>query len=301
MKHKSLYADLSLILVALVWGAGFVASKESLNVAKPFYIMTIRFSLAFILMSIVFYKKLKEFSKTDLKNGFVVGLFLFLAFGAQTVGLQYTEASKQGFLTATNVVIVPFLYWGISKKKPDIYSVGSAILCLFGISLLTLENGLSGINTGDLLTLICAVFFAAHIVSVGYYTEKTDPIILTIFQLGFAALLSSITAIFFEPIPTNFTTRGGFALLYLGLFSTFIAFLLQNIAQKYTSSTHAAIILSTECVFGSILSFIFLKENFTLLMGIGSITIFCSVIISETKLNFLKKNKISLSEEANSN
>lgn len=301
MKNKSLYADISLILVSLVWGGGFVASKGSLTVAKPFYIMTIRFSLAFILMCIVFHKKFKDFSKTDLKNGFVVGLFLFLAFGAQTVGLQYTEASKQGFLTATNVVIVPFLYWAISKKKPDIYSISSAILCMFGISLLTLENGLSGINAGDILTLMCAVFFACHIVSVGHFTEKTDPIILTIFQIGFAALLSFITAIFTEPLPTTFTTNGVLSLLYLGLFSTFIAFLLQNVAQKHTSSTRAAIIMSTECVFGSILSFIFLKENFTILMGLGSIIIFSSVIISETKLSFLKKNKISLSEETNSN
>lgn len=301
MKHKSLYADLSLILVSLVWGAGFVASKESLTVAKPFYIMTIRFFSASILMSLVFHKKLKQISKQDFKNGFIVGLFLFLAFGSQTVGLQFTDAAKQGFLTATNVVIVPFLYWGISKKRPDIYSMASALLCLFGISLLTLENGFHGINIGDVLTLICAVFFAAHIVSVGYYTRKTDPITLTILQLSSAAVLSLITAVFFEPVPTDLTLSGSLALLYLGLFSTFIAFLVQNVAQKYTTSTHAAIILSTECVFGSILSFIFLKEKFTILMGFGSLIIFISVIISETKLNFLKKNKLTLNEETNSN
>ncbi|MEW8956837.1 DMT family transporter [Clostridium sp.] len=295
MNKKTLYADLSLIIVAIVWGAGFVASKEALNIAKPFYMMTIRFTISTLLMVIVFRKYLKTINKQDLKSGIIVGIFLFLAFGFQTVGLQYTTASKQGFLTAINVVIVPFLYWGISKKRPDMYSIFSAFLCFIGISLLTLQDSITGINLGDALTLLCALFFALHIVSVGYFASKTNPIVLTIIQLGTSAALSSLVAIFTEPMPNNLTLSGTFSLLYLGVFSTLIAFLLQNIAQKHTSSTHAAIILSTECVFGSILSMLILKEIFTFEMFIGSIIIFSSIIISETKLDFLKKNKKDLS------
>lgn len=296
MKNKSFYADLALLIVAFVWGAGFVASKEALSITKPFYMMAIRFSMSFFLLSICYIKKFKTFKLKDIKNGTIVGIFLFLAFAAQTVGLQFTQAAKQAFLTGTNVVMVPFLYWIISKKRPDIYSITSAFMCLVGIALLTLQNGIY-INLGDSLTLLCAVFFALHIVSVGHFTKSTDPIVLTLIQFMVAAILSIIVALFTEPIPGPFTTRGILALLYLGIFSTLVAFLLQNIAQKHTSSTHAAIILCTESVFGSILSMLILGEKFTLEMFIGCIIIFTSIIISETKLEFLKKNKNTLVEK----
>lgn len=291
LNKRSIYADLSLLIVAFVWGAGFVASKEALNFAKPFYVMTIRFALSFILMSLFFYKKIKNISLEDIKNGSVIGIFLFLAFAAQTVGLQYTSAGKQAFLTGTNVVIVPFLYWLLTKKRPDIYSIGSAFLCVLGIALLTLQGTSIVINIGDSLTLLCALFFAAHIVSVGHYTKKSDPIILTVVQFFAATIFSLIVAIFFEPTPTHINMRGFFALGYLGIFSTLVAFLIQNLAQKHTSSTHAAIILCTESVFGSILSMIFLKETFTLNMVLGCIIIFFSIIMSETKFDFLKNKK----------
>ncbi|UFH66655.1 DMT family transporter [Clostridium cadaveris] len=290
LKKKSLYADIALLIVAIVWGAGFVASKEALEVAKPLYILAIRFSLSFILMSIIFFKHLKKINKDDLKAGLIIGSILFLAFATQTIGLQYTQASTQAFLTGTNVVMVPFLYWAISKKKPDIYSVSSAILSLIGIALLTVQGGFT-LNIGDALTLVCAFFFACHIVAVGYFAQKKDPIILTILQFGVAAVFSIVLAVFNEPFPINITFRGGFSLIYLGLFSTLIAFLLQTMAQKHTSSSHTAIILCTESVFGSLLSVLILKETFTISMIIGSILVFIGIIVSETKLEFLKKRK----------
>lgn len=290
LKKKSLYADIALLMVAIVWGAGFVASKEALEVAKPLYILAIRFSLSFILMSIVLFKHLRKVTKEDLKVGLIIGTILFLAFATQTIGLQYTQASTQAFLTGTNVVMVPFLYWALTKKKPDIYAVSSAFLSLIGIALLTLQGGFN-LNIGDILTLACAFFFACHIVVVGYFAQKKDPIILTILQFGVASVFSIVLAVFNEPFPTSITFRGGFSLIYLGLFSTLIAFLLQTMAQKHTSSSHTAIILCTESVFGSLLSVLILKETFTLAMIIGSVLVFTGIIISETKLSFLKKRK----------
>lgn len=290
MKKKSLYADIALLMVAIIWGAGFVASKEALKVAKPFYILAIRFSLSFILMSIIFFKHLKNITKEDIKAGAIIGSALFLAFATQTVGLQYTQASTQAFLTGTNVVIVPFLYWALTKKKPDIYAVSSAFLSLIGIAFLTLNGGFN-LNVGDILTLVCAFFFACHIVTVGYFAKEKDPIVLTILQFGVAAIFSIVLAIFNEPFPSSMSFKGGFSLIYLGLFSTLIGFLLQNIAQKHASSSHTAIILCTESVFGSLLSVLILKETFTVYMVIGSVLVFTGIIVSETKLNFLKKNK----------
>ena len=228
-----------------------------------------------------------------LKVGTLVGLLLFLGFAAQTVGMKYTTAGKNAFLTGTNVVIVPFLYWAISKRKPDTYSLVSAFLCFIGIGMLTLDGGIH-IGLGDGLTLLCAVFFAAHIVSVGFFTEKVDAISLVIIQLGSAAVFSIIAALIYEPIPKPLNSDTIFAIGYLAIFSTMIAFIIQNVAQKYTTSTHAAIILCLESVFGSILSVLMLNEIFTSKMIIGCLTIFIAIITTETKWDFLKKKKISV-------
>ncbi|MBW9144512.1 DMT family transporter [Clostridium sp. CM027] len=291
-KKKSILADMSLLLVAIFWGGGFIAVKGALDSLTPFYIMAMRFSISAIIMLLIFRKKVKLITKNELKVGTLVGLLLFLGFAAQTIGMKYTTAGKNAFLTGTNVVIVPFLYWIISKKKPDTYSLISAFLCFVGIGMLTLDGGIR-IGLGDGLTLLCAVFFAAHIVSVGFFTEKVDAISLVIIQLGAAAVFSIIAALIYEPMPQSLNSDTILAISYLAIFSTMIAFIIQNVAQKYTTSTHAAIILCLESVFGSILSVVMLNEIFTSKMILGCLIIFVAIITTETKLNFLKIKKIS--------
>lgn len=292
---KSLYADLSLVLVALIWGSGFVATKKALAYTTPYYLMAIRFAISFLIMAIVFFKRLRKMNFEDFKAGVIIGIFLFLGFATQTVGLNYTTAGKQAFITATNVVMVPFIYWGISKKKPDIYEVIAAILCFIGIGILSFESGLK-IGYGEFLTFLCAIFFACHISAIGYYAKKHDPIVLSVMQFLIAGILSFICVLLFESETGKISNEAIIPILYLAVFSTLIAFLIQNVAQKYTSSTHAAIILSLEAVFGGVLSFIFLKEPFTIRFLIGCITIFLSIITTETKWNFLKKSNDNLSK-----
>lgn len=291
-KRKSFLADMSLLLVAVMWGGGFIAVKGALDNITPFYMMAMRFSISVVIMLVVFRKKVKLITKNDLKWGTLVGLLLFLGFAAQTIGMQYTTAGKNAFLTGTNVVIVPFLYWIISKKRPDKYSLISAFLCFLGIGMLTLDGGIH-LGLGDSLTLLCAVFFAAHIVSVGFFTETVDAISLVIIQLGAAAVFSIIAALIYEPMPPSLGSDTMFAIGYLAIFSTMIAFIIQNVAQKYTTSTHAAIILCLESVFGSILSVLVLNEIFTSKMVLGCLTIFIAIITTETKWDFLKKKKVS--------
>ncbi|GAA0115489.1 DMT family transporter [Clostridium senegalense] len=299
IKNKSLISDLSLFLVAIIWGGGFIAVKDSVTLIPPFYQMAIRFSLSTILMAIIFFKYIKNIKKSDIKMGFIIGFFLFVGFAFQTVGIVYTTASKSAFLTATYVVLVPFFNWFIFKDKPDKYSIIGAILCLIGIALLTLQSSTS-INMGDLLTLLCGIGFAGQIITTGVYTKKSDPIILTIIQFATAAILSFLAAFFLETPPNILNKALLPSILYLVFFSTMLCFIIQNIAQKYTSSTHAAIILSLESVFGSLLSIIIFKDNFTITMFLGCIFIFMSILTTETKLSFIKKsstNKCSLSED----
>ncbi|MCY6484696.1 DMT family transporter [Clostridium aestuarii] len=291
MKHidnkKSILADMSLLLVAIVWGGGFVAVKDALDNIPPFCIVALRFIIATLLLCIVFWKKIRLVTKKDIKSGTVIGIFLFGGYATQTIGLQYTTAAKQGFLTATYVVIVPFLAWIVNKKRPDLYSIIAAFLTLIGIGMLSLQDSLH-IGLGDSLTLVCAVFFAAQIIAISFYTETVDPIILTIVQLGVCGIISAVSALAFETIPKQIGTQSIMSVLYLGLFSTMLATIIQNIAQKYTYETHAAIILSMESLFGCILSVLLLGELFTIKMVFGSIFILAAVITAETKWNFLK-------------
>lgn len=130
MNKKSLLADISLLIVAIIWGSGFVATKNALESISPFFISTLRFSISTLLMGVIFFKKIKNIDINHLKTGLIVGTFLFLAFSAQTIGLIYTTASKQAFLTGTNVVMVPFIYWFVSKEKPNSYNIIATFLCL---------------------------------------------------------------------------------------------------------------------------------------------------------------------------
>lgn len=288
-KKKSLYADLSLLLVAIIWGSSFVVIKNALDYINPVYILVLRFALSSVLMAFVFWKRFREINKKDIKAGAIIGFFLFLAFLTQTIGLKYTTVSKQAFITASYVVIVPFFYWGITKKKPDIYEFVAAILCLIGIGLLSLEEGLS-INLGDGLTMVCAVFFALHIISIEYFAKDHDPIILTIVQFAVAAILSFIVVLIFNIKLGSFGKEVGFSILYVAVVSTLIAFGIQNVAQKYTSSTHTAIILSMESVFGSIFSVLLLGDKLTVKLFLGCLIVLLSILTAETKWNFLRKN-----------
>ncbi|MFZ7132738.1 MAG: DMT family transporter [Eubacteriales bacterium] len=290
IKKNIVAADLGLFITALVWGSGFVAVKSALDNLSPMYIMISRFGLAWIFIMVVFHKKLKQVKRTDLKPGIIIGSFLFLGFATQTIGLQYTLAGKQAFLTGTNVVMVPFIFWLVKKEKTDIYNLVSAFLMFIGIGLLTLNHTLgAGLNKGDLLTLLCAFFFACHIVSIGIYVRKYDPIILTMIQFGVTCILSVIWMGLFEDFNLFIPTDGLFEIIFLACFSTFLAFLLQNICQKHTTPSHAAIILSQESFIGSILSILLLGDIFTSKMIIGCIMIFLAIITAETKWNFIKK------------
>lgn len=280
--------EIGLTIVAIIWGSGFVASAVSLEHYTPYQILAIRFLIGVILLSLVFYKKLKGISKTTIMKGSIIGIFLYLAFALQTVGLQYTTPSKNAFLTAVNVVIVPFIAFFIYKRKMDKFELLGAVLAITGVGVLSLKLS-SEINIGDLLTLLCAVAFAFHIFYTAQFVKEEDPVHLTIIQMVAATILGFIVVLFKGE--TNFSVdfEGVSAVVYLGVFSTTIAFLLQTVAQKYTTETNAAIILSTEAFWGMVFSVILLSEVLTVKMVIGAFLILSAIIISETKLSFFKK------------
>lgn len=286
-KKKQYLSDLSLLFVAFVWGGGFVAVKDALNTMTPLLLMAYRFILASVVMYIFLHKKIGKLSKSDLRKGSVVGTILFLAFAAQTFGLQYTTASKQGFLTATYVVMVPFLYWILYRKRPSTKAFLGSLLTIIGIGLVSVNKDMV-FSKGDALTLLCALLFAMHILSIEFFTKDMNVFKLAFLQLAVAAVLFTGSAVVFEPVVLTLTSREIYAIVYLALFSTFACFTVQTIAQKYTTSSHASILMSLESVFAAILGILLLNEVLTPLMIIGCILIFIAILLIE--VNFKKSS-----------
>jgi drug/metabolite transporter (DMT)-like permease len=284
--------EIALTITAIIWGSGFVASSISLEHFTPYQILAGRFIIGAIILSIIFHKRLKNINKSTMIKGAVLGIFLYLAFALQTVGLQFTTPSKNAFLTAVNVVIVPFIAFVMYKRKIDMYELFGAILAMVGVGILSLKLS-ADINIGDLLTLGCAFGFAFHIFYTAKFVKDSDPISLTLIQMVTAAIIGSIVVVFKGETSVVMETEGLFSLLYLGIFSTTIAYLLQTVAQKMITETKAAIILSTESFWGMVFSVAILDEVMTIKMVLGAILILCAIIISETKLPFLKKNKLN--------
>lgn len=283
--------EILLVFTAIIWGSGFVASAVALEHYTPYQILAGRFLIGAIVLSLIFFRKSNKLNKTTLIKGALLGIFLYIAFALQTVGLQFTTPSKNAFLTAVNVVIVPFLGFLLYKRKIDMYELTGAVLAVVGIAVLSLQLS-SNINVGDVLTLGCAIGFAFHIFYTAKFVKTEDPVVLTIVQMVTAAVIGCVVVLFRGEANFSMETEGMMNLLYLGIFSTTIAFLMQTIAQKYITETKAAIILATESFWGMVFSIAILSEIMTSRMIIGAFLILLAILISETKMEFLKKDKM---------
>ncbi|MDH6365629.1 drug/metabolite transporter (DMT)-like permease [Enterococcus sp. PF1-24] len=276
LKYKN---QIGLFLVAIIWGTGFVATEIALQQYHVLQILALRFLLAAVLMALFFHKNLKQIKKSTVKKGAILGSVLYLAFLFQTIGLTYTTASKNAFLTAVNVVLVPVIGTLFLKLPLARNVVIGAVFSLIGIGFLSLE-GLNGLNLGDGLTLICAVLFALQILLTNTFLKNEDAIALTLMQLTVAALLALVVSLILGYPLITFNVTGNLAVFYLGAVSTMLGFLIQTICQKQVSSNQTAVILSTEALFGMLASIIFLHEAVTFKMIIGALLIFAGVIVT---------------------
>lgn len=297
--RMELLSNLSLLLVAMIWGSGFIGSQLALDAhLSSAFIIFVRFAVATIIVGVVFYKDLRQnMKKEHLKGGIMIGLFLFLAFYVQTVGLQYTTPSNNAFITASNVVMVPFLWWIISKKRPGVKVFVSSFLCLLGIGILSFNfsQGLS-LRAGDLLTLLCAFLFACQIIATGVLAKQMDAKVVVFLQFAVATVLGFLVFMLTDRNFSAFASPKGMgAVIYLGVFSTCLCYFLQTTAQQHVDSAKAAIILATESLFGTIFSVALGYDKLTVNMVLGGVIILISILMIELKL---PKKKGSNSPEA---
>lgn len=295
-KILTLSMSLLLLLTAAIWGFAFVVVKDSLSYVGAVWMLCYRFSIAAVFLSLIYIKKFKAINKKVLLEGVILGTLLFAAYFTQTIGCKWTTAGKNAFLTTIYVFLVPIFTALFTRRRPPLYVFFCALLSMVGIALLSLNNSkdAGGINKGDVLTLICGVFFALHISTGSLFTRQDDPLLLSILQFIVAAVLGTILAPIVDGVGSNlasFTTfRVLIPMLYLGIFSTMAGFVLQNVGLKYLPSSYASLLLSFESVFGALFGVLFLQEPFTLRIASGSSLLFLAVILAQVIPSIQEKN-----------
>ncbi len=278
-------AEFILLCITIAWGLSFPLIKISLNSVSSGLFVFIRFFITLIAFMIIFRNKM-DFRKFHLwKNGLILGIFLFLGFSFQTVGLEFTSASKSGFITGTNLVILPFAQYFILKIKPGGENIIGALVVLIGLYILS-EAFYIVPNTGDLLTLLCAMFFAVHIILLNKYTTSDNFLYMTFGQFFTMTVMSLIFIFVYDE---NF--KGGafiifdseiiITLLYTSFVSTLISILLVTKYQPMTTPLRAGIIYSMESIFAAVFAFLILNEILNFNQIIGAVIMFTGLFISE--------------------
>ncbi len=285
LKVRTLKADLLLLITAAIWGFAFVAQRAGMEYVGPFTFNGVRFALGgFSLMPLLLLKTHKR--KYPLKQGMqiiyagtIAGLALFLGSSFQQIGLVYTTAGNAGFITGLYVIIVPAI--GLFNKQKAGKGVWTgAVLAAAGMYFLSIQKGFT-INFGDLLVLICAFFFALHVIIVGWLSPKHNAVRLSIIQFLVTSLLSFIAALITEEILWQDIRKAAIPLIYGGVFSAGVAYTLQVVAQKDAPSGHAAILLSLEAVFAVLGGWLLLSETVTLRTGAGAALMLAGMIAAQ--------------------
>ncbi len=282
---KGIQAEIYLLVIVIIWGSTFAIIKGVLDQIPTFTFLAYRFLLAALILYLIFWKRIKEnIDKTTLKKGVLIGIFLFLGYAFQTVGLKYTTATKTGFITGLSVVLVPIISHFFIKEKINRNSVIGVILAFIGLWFLNYGSSFI-FNLGDFLVLLCAVSFAMHIISVGLYAKKVDYVPLVIIQLTIVFVLCLLMAIIFErpALHLSYSFDVWWPIILTGVFATALAFYMQNRFQRYSTATKTAIIFSGEPIFAAVFAYFLLGEKVGLIAWAGGLLIIFGMIISQSK------------------
>jgi drug/metabolite transporter (DMT)-like permease len=292
MTHKQ--ANLLLATVSMGWGTSYIFMKLSVDTISPFTIVALRFGIAFIVMMAIFCKKMIRIDAKTLKYSAIVGALLCGIFIALLYGMKDTTASSAGFLTSTTVILVPILQTFITRKLPQKKIIYGVMIVSFGLALLTIKDDFT-FASGSIYCLVAAFLYAVHIIVTSRFTQEVDALQLGIYQLGFTFLYATIGTFVFETPVLPQEAVHWFSILGLALICSAYGFVMQPIAQKYTTPESTGFLFSLEPIFAAIFAFIFLHENMGLQGYFSALLILAGVFIANSKFKkqlFLKEMKL---------
>ena len=278
---KKTYGKIALFLTAIFWGTTFSIGKLATEAFSPSFIIALRFSVAIVALLIVSYPLRRQINKQYLLDGLWMGITLFSSYLLQVAGLAMdTSPGKSAFLCTTYCVMVPFLYWFVTKERPKLLHIVCVFICLTGIGILSLQGGW-GMSMGDILTVLSGVPCAFNLVISSLVCRNKNPLLLTTIELCVVTILAWICVFVTNTFPTEFPLNTVGGIVYLGLIATALCLYLQSYGLKYEDASICGMILSLESVFGVIFSIIIYHEKITLRMLIGFIIVFAAVILSQ--------------------
>ncbi|MDO6562236.1 DMT family transporter [Amphritea sp. 1_MG-2023] len=297
METRNIRADLILLLVAAIWGLAFVAQRLGMDHLGPFGFNGARFllgAISLLPLLLIFRTKQDSTPQVMLKGSLTAGVFLFMGASLQQVGLLWTSAGNAGFITGLYIIIVPLigLLFGHVTRANTWLGGLLAVLGLYFLTVTQQDGDSLSINTGDLLVLGSAFFWAGHVVVIGKLASQLDNLRLAIIQFFICAVLSFVVAIMFEQdsLSLNNLVLAWQPIAYAGLLSVGIAYTLQVVAQRDAPASHAAIIMSLEAVFAVIGGWWLLNEAFSQQAMLGCGLMLLGMIVSQ--VNLLRRKRL---------
>jgi len=278
---RSMLAKAALLLTAILWGSTFTIGKFALESFSPSFVIALRFLIAAAVLAVVAYPQRKQLDKQYWLHGFWMGCSLFASYILHIWGLSMdTSPGKSAFLSTTYCVIVPFVYWFVTRERPNMRHLLCVFLCCAGIGLLSLSGGW-GMSAGDVLTVLSGVPYAVNIVISSRVSKNRNVLLLTTIELWVVALFAWLFVLAGNALPTELPAGAVGGIAYMGLFATALCLFMQSYGLKYAEPAIGGMLLSLESVFGVVFSVMIYHEQVTLRMFFGFAVIFVAILLSQ--------------------
>ena len=277
-------AELLLILITGFWSISYLFSRICLEELDPLTLNGFRFLLAFAVLGAVYHKNLMSATKESIKYGVIVGVILVVVYIGATYGVKYTSLSNAGFISCLAVIITPIIELFVFRRKPENKLLISLIICTIGLGLLTLGEGMT-FAIGDVLCMLCAISYAVDIIVTDQAVAKpeVDPIGMSVIEIGVTGVIFLVLSFIFETphLPKSLSVWG--AALFLGLFCSGIAFVIQTTQQKHSTPSRVALIFTLEPLFSAIIAYFAAGERLLPRAYVGAALMLFSLILMQVE------------------
>ena len=278
-------AEFLIFFVSITWGLSFPLVKIGLDYSSPIFYVFVRFLITTIIFCVIYFNKLKDIKLKDFYFGAFIGIFLFIGYVTQTIGLKYTSASNTAFITGTNIVFLPFVQLLIIKTRPKFENILGIIIVTIGLYFLANLQGLN-FNKGDFFALLCAIAYAFYIVYLDKYSKKTDFLSMTFGMFLGTTILALIFSIFLEgviysDIKFELNLILIVTILLNSIFANYIGLYISLKYQKDTTPVRAGLIYNMEQIFAVFFAYILISEIMSFKQVVGALIMILGLIISE--------------------
>ena len=284
---QRLRADAALVICTMIWGATFVVIKDALSDISTITYIAIRFGLAAVVMAVIYWRPVRALTWEALRAGGQIGLFMFGGYLFQVGGLRETTPSKAAFITGISVVLVPVILAVFDRRRISAWIWLGAVVALAGLYFLTVPSqGINGLNRGDPIVFGCAIMFALHMIFISRGVAHHSVAQLSFLQVATTAVLATLAlplaaGMGWERPHLHWTGYLIFVILATAILCTVVCFSLQTWAQKHTSASHAALLLSLEPAFAAVTSVWLGEEHIGLRMLVGAGLILAGIMLAE--------------------